>query len=563
MDKESKRNNTDEDNNSPIAPGPSKEKRLDPDAPSDLAESTSHVLNDQTKSEESNEVPEPSKERLLDIETLLKPVNSSSHFIGDVENKKLNDQTKAEESDELPPPSKEKLSDLNPVNPEKSKTKENDEDNNTSIIHNTELSTEKLLTVENFSVNGSQLSSAFIQLQDFDEIGISNTDDKFDANENTTFKTTESKQNSELNNPISLNDDLTYNYKKTFADFEDEDRTLPGPYRRKRKEHLIIKDQPNIDDYELDCGERHYYHDCQYHFPKGVGKHRRFTQKEMEYTLRDWMDYIYIFLACICYLMFVLLFHITLFNYLVDSFNMTRPVVRIEQPYFSFAPVGSAKNYRLLHYNPEDKKEVKDYSMRIRKFLRKLSREQAYYKRFGSCQMSNDSFGYGTNEPCVFLKISRLIGFKTQPFEDPMQIERSSFQRKDYERLKKLLTNFTAEERKKRIWITCSDNRNAKIDIFPEPFIKSKYIDRKRLSDIQVVNEKITFHSTKDLNRVVALKISNLILKKKYTIRCNMWALNIKRNQQGYGTVYFYVIVDRSKPYQRPSHKVPDHEILF
>lgn len=511
MDKESKTNKTEDDD----APEPSEEKLTNSDLSIDSAKSESLVIiqNDQSKTKESNEIPEPLKKELSVLDTPLDSTKSLSDFI----------------------------------KPE-SKTMKSDEENKS--LNKEELSKETLITVDRFSTNDLQSSSIFVNYQESEFVLTNNNN--IQTNRNVEFDSPESSKTSEYNYLIPHISD--YDSLRSIADFGDQ----AMPYRRKRKEVLIVADQPNIENYELDCGERHYYRDCQFHFPKAVGKHRRYRENAMEYTLNGWRDCLYILLSCIGYLMFVWLFNIILYDHLIDSFNMTRPLVLIKQPYFSFAPIGSEKNYRFLHYNPEDKLEVKDYNMRIRKFLRKLSKRQAYYERFGPCQRSNNSFGYETNEPCVFLKINRLIGFRTQPFDDPLKIERTYFHRKDYELIKKLLMNYPPEERVNRIWITCFGHDNAKIDIIPEPFIRTKYVDRKRFKDIKVHNEKITFQSTTDLNRVVALKLSNMDQKKKYTFKCQMWANNIIRNQQGYGNIYFYVMVDRSKPHQVVSHESPN-----
>lgn len=505
-----------------------------------------------TNKTDDNGAPEPSKEKLSNSNTSINSAKSESL----VKLIKLNDQSKTKKSDEgpskktlsireTPVDSTKSLSDFIKL---KSNTMKSDEDKKS--LANSELSKETLITAYRYSTTHSQSSSLFVGQQESDIINTNNY--ILETNRSIDFDSAESSKTSEFNYLIPhIND---YDSQKAIAAFEDQ----AIPYRRKRKEGLIVADQPNIEDYELDCGERHYYKDCQFHFPKAVGSHRRFRENAMEYTLVGWRDYLFISLSCVGYLMFVGLFNVILFDHLTDSFNMTRPIVLMEQPYFSLAPIGSEKNYRFLHYNPEDKLEVKDYNLRIRKFLRKLSKRQPYYERFGPCQMSNKSFGYETNEPCVFLKINRLIGFVTEPFDDPLKIERTYFHRNDYELIKKLLLTFPPEERENRIWITCFSGDKAKIDIFPEPFIRTKYVDKKRFRDIEVHNEKITFQSTTDLNRVVALKISNMRLMKKYKFKCKMWANNIIRNQEGYGKIYFYVKVDRLKPHQQVSQESPN-----
>lgn len=318
------------------------------------------------------------------------------------------------------------------------------------------------------------------------------------------------------------------------------------------KGHPIVRLQEISEDYKLISGERHYYKDCSYHFPEGVGRHRQFTNVSRKND--DW----YTVLSSIFLSLFILFFDVILYDHIVATFNMTIPRNLIEQPFLSFAPVGFEDHYRLVHYNPEDKIDVKDYSYRIVKFLQKLSKRQNHYKRFGPCQMNNKSFGYEINEPCIFMKINRLIGFQTDPFDDPLKVQRPLFHRYDYEQLKFLLSNVTTEnDRKNRIWISCAckGKEKAKIDIFPEPFIKTKYVDRKKLSDIKVQNGKIKFQSTTDLNRVVALKISNLKLNVKYYIKCKSFARNIVRKKQGYGKLYFYIMIDRLKPHLEVSQE--------
>lgn len=386
----------------------------------------------------------------------------------------------------------------------------------------------------------------------------------------------------------------------TLKAFVDEKETLAGPYRRKltevsskqsldvsvhvynqesddssskkspdviflsnseqfddssNRENLIVKVQQRSEDYKLIGGERHYYRDCSYHFPEGVGKHRQFYNISREHHYNDVR---YTIVSSMFLTLFILFFDVILYDHILTTFNMTSPQTLVAQPFLTFAPVGFEDHYRFIHYNPEDKIDVKDYSYRIVKFLQKLGKRQNHYKRFGPCQMNNNSFGYETNEPCVFLKINRLIGFQTEPFDDPAQVLRPMFRRYDYEQLKFLLANVTTEDdRKNRIWIHCASKGKeiAKIDIFPEPFIKTKYVDSNKLTDIKVENEKIIIQSTTDLNRAVALKISNIKLNVKYKIACQLFALNIKRNKQDYGKVYFYIMIDRLKPHLEVSQE--------
>lgn len=338
-------------------------------------------------------------------------------------------------------------------------------------------------------------------------------------------------------------ENLDVNFKSSSESFDDF----------RKRQSLVVRVQQKSEAYKLVGGERHYYRDCSFHFPQGVGKHRQFDNVSKMHHHKDTR---YTVLSSVFLSLFILFFDVILYDQIQATFNMNSPLTLLEQPFLSFAPVGFEDHYRLIHYNPEDKIDVKDYSLRIVKFLKKLSKWQNHYKRFGPCQMNNRSFGYETNEPCVFLKINRIIGFQTEPFDDPTKVQRPLFRRDDYERLKFLLTNVTTEdERKNRIWINCASQQNAKIDIYPEPFIKTKYVDQEKVTDIKVQEEKIIFQSTTDLNRVVALKISNIQLNIKYKIKCKMFALNIKRNRQGYGKLYFYVKIDKLKPHLQASQE--------
>ncbi|KRF81230.1 uncharacterized protein Dvir_GJ26205 [Drosophila virilis] len=200
--------------------------------------------------------------------------------------------------------------------------------------------------------------------------------------------------------------------------------------------------------------------------------------------------------------------------------------------------------HKLIRYTPRNGTHGGHMRNRLSDFLSHHGRSKGQIKRFGPCQEDNN-FGYSTGEPCVFLKINRLIGFKTKSYKYDSEVVRSNFEQVDYTALMHLLLSIPNEEKRKdRIWITCtSPSKNAYVDFYPEAAFKTKFVDAKKFNDIKVHNEKIKFQSKRDMNRLVALKLKNLELNKRNRFTCKIWAYNIKHSKD-FGQTEFQMLIE-------------------
>ncbi|XP_030555657.1 uncharacterized protein LOC115758995 isoform X1 [Drosophila novamexicana] len=256
--------------------------------------------------------------------------------------------------------------------------------------------------------------------------------------------------------------------------------------------HKGIVKLPNInDDYVLDNRSRQNYADCEYHFPSANRwQNIWYDGKQNKYFSRHARNWRYSAIYVAGFIIFMLFFNTAIFRRLTDNLNMTTPVIQMSQPFLIFAPTGSKTEHKLIRYTPRNDTHGGHMRNRLSDFLSRHGRSKGQIKRFGPCQEDNN-FGYSTSEPCVFLKINRLIGFKTKPYKYDSEVVRSSFEQVDYTALMRLLLSIPNEEnRKDRIWITCtSPSTDAYVDFYPEAAFKTKYVDAEKFKDIKIQNE--------------------------------------------------------------------------
>ncbi|XP_068140932.1 uncharacterized protein [Drosophila tropicalis] len=310
-------------------------------------------------------------------------------------------------------------------------------------------------------------------------------------------------------------------------------------------------------EYELLNGERNYYEGCEYHFPvRKSWRHMFYNGRNGKYFSRYPIHWLYTFIYCVCHILFVILLSLIIFDHFAGGINMNRPYTKIPQPFLSFAPVGSqGNNYKHIEFDPRNKSEVRNMYLKSLNFLRKYGSER--FQRFGLCNES-DGFGYSTKEPCIFLKINRLIGFTTNTYNHSDQVTRSKFNENDHKALKGLLSSIkNPEDRQNRIWITCQTIQNDHINIeyFPEPAVHTKYTDIENRI-LYHIKDKKSFFSSEDLNRIVAIKIYNLTTNEQIHINCKLWARNIHHTREDYGQVSFYILLANRRNRERRSSSI-------
>ncbi|XP_032592443.1 sodium/potassium-transporting ATPase subunit beta-1 [Drosophila grimshawi] len=311
----------------------------------------------------------------------------------------------------------------------------------------------------------------------------------------------------------------------------------------------IVRMPQNGENYTLEGQHRRYYPDCEYHFPFTRPWQRMvYDGIQNKYFSRQAKNWRCLAIYLAGFLLFFLTVNMTMFHHLADRLNMATPVIKMSQPYLSFAPVGTKPAHKLIEYNPDNATDIQTMRKKLHDFLLKHGRAKGQIKRFGPCQEDNN-FGYDTQQPCVFLKVNRLLGFHTKPYKHSEDVIRDKLAHNDYASLDMLLRIRVNEtERKDRIWLTCTSwpNKRAVVEYYPEPAFKTRYVDADQFTDIKLYNEKITFQGKSDMNRLVALKIKHLQLNENNRFNCKMWAFNIGHSHSHVGQVHFYIRIKKT-----------------
>ncbi|KPU73000.1 uncharacterized protein Dana_GF27130 [Drosophila ananassae] len=325
---------------------------------------------------------------------------------------------------------------------------------------------------------------------------------------------------------------------------------------------LIVKIPKSTEDVDLKSRSRLYYEDCEHHFPKR--NWRRYYYKKDEqgrHVFRRPSRWLYTILFTIGYLLFVLLFAMAWFDHVTSNTSVMQPMIRMAQPSLSFAPSGSRSSPNSIEFDPRNASEVMEKYTKVLTLMEKYG-NNGQNPRFGPC-VASEKFGYEIGEPCVFVKINRIIGFKTDPFTDARNVVRGNMEMVDFMAVRSLLNSIPSDaDREGRTWLLCStgSKKSVQIEFYPEPAFRTQYTDIE--SKIEYISENRTsFFSPKDLNRIVALKIKNLQPNERVHVKCQIFARNINHDGQGLGHVSFYVILANKKNREK-MHKVLRHDSL-
>nr|XP_041632091.1 uncharacterized protein LOC121502481 [Drosophila kikkawai] len=322
--------------------------------------------------------------------------------------------------------------------------------------------------------------------------------------------------------------------------------------KRSNVDELIVKSPPEIDLYKIhERGDgRTYYPGCEYHFPGTNTCRRLFYKFRRRYEPPPICDWLLTLIFAVLYITFVVIFSMAWFDIIANDEPQGRSIGKMAQPFVNVAPVGRHPNLRTISFDPRNDSDVSVKYSDIMRLLQKYDYENAgKMERFGSCTPSN-KFGYASGQPCVFLKVNRVLGFKTEPYTHADEVfKRTNLSNDEYLALKSLLQdNSTSEvDRQNRTWITCStgQHKDVQIAFHPEPAIKTEYTDIEEESIVSEVGtgKRKTLFGPEDLNRIVALEIKNLKENEQVHVSCKLWAHNIHHEKEDYGQVAFYLVL--------------------
>ncbi|XP_018799788.1 PREDICTED: sodium/potassium-transporting ATPase subunit beta-1-like [Bactrocera latifrons] len=203
------------------------------------------------------------------------------------------------------------------------------------------------------------------------------------------------------------------------------------------------------------------------------------------------------------------------------------------QPSLVYYPNYESYYLNRISWNASEKKDIELIVTNINTFLEKFGTR----RKFGNCSV-NDSYGYKTRNPCVFLKVNRIAGFQVDPIENARELQRS-------ERvLKKVIDSLSPDKRKERLWISCKSNSWVNIEYFPQ----SRSIPMEQINTQQPVykTNNGSSYSQGDYDHIVTIQIINIPQDQLFNVNCKMFAKNIENddnNNPWIGGVSFDMIL--------------------
>lgn len=176
-----------------------------------------------------------------------------------------------------------------------------------------------------------------------------------------------------------------------------------------------------------------------------------------------------------------------------------KPLILKEFPGISSVPSSS----RTIGFRPDIHHEVYEIADVIDKFIDNLDEYGAAEDLFENCNY-DQLWGYNSKEPCIFVKINKIIGFSPETYDSVEQLPEGS-----PSSLEKTMRDHVG---KGRIWITCECQttgiKSPEFEFIPRPYFDAT-------TDLQGVN------------RVVAVKLKNMAHNVDVEIMCKVWAKNI------------------------------------
>ncbi|XP_017069900.1 sodium/potassium-transporting ATPase subunit beta-1 [Drosophila eugracilis] len=148
---------------------------------------------------------------------------------------------------------------------------------------------------------------------------------------------------------------------------------------------------------------------------------------------------------------------------------------------------------------------------------------------FGGCSKANN-YGYKTNQPCIFLKLNKIYGWKPDVYDE---------EQKDMpDELKKVI-NGTKKEERQQIWVSCNGHLGKdkehfqNIGYFPSQGFPSYYYPYLNQNGY--------------LSPLVAVQFNSPPKGQMLDVECRAWAKNIDYSgsvRDRKGSVTFQIIVD-------------------
>lgn len=188
-------------------------------------------------------------------------------------------------------------------------------------------------------------------------------------------------------------------------------------------------------------------------------------------------------------------------------FPVDQPLILKKFPGISSVPSSS----RTITFRPDIHNEVYEIADAIDRFIEDLDDYGAAEDIFEDCN-GDQLWGYNAKEPCVFVKINRIIGYVPETYDSIKELPDG------YPHL--LNTTMTVHAGIGRIWITCeflnAGKKSPHFEYIPKPYF-----------DTQV--------DFSGVNRVVAVKLKNMPYNVDVEFMCRVWAKNIPIDEKIHG----------------------------
>uniref|UniRef100_A0A1B0AZV1 Sodium/potassium-transporting ATPase subunit beta n=1 Tax=Glossina palpalis gambiensis TaxID=67801 RepID=A0A1B0AZV1_9MUSC len=267
-----------------------------------------------------------------------------------------------------------------------------------------------------------------------------------------------------------------------------------------------------------------------------------FNVEEGQLCGRTPFSWFLIFLFIIIFWICIVFYWSLLYYVFASGLSGEYPRYFMDQPGLSFEPCIIEKGEKRIEYSEGSEKHIDLYTEKIFKSLAKYG--EVPPNRFGLCTEESD-FGYHHLQPCFFLKVNKVIGFKIDAYKTGADMPKEA-----PEALRTYADELSSESTMNKIWISCTADPPLQFLYFPAPYVEDKDIelnsgtfyvpkDEWRLvnenlieEEKEISRENSNYYNLNDFKRIIAVRPSNLTHNTNHSIKCQMWAKNIVQETQ-------------------------------
>uniref|UniRef100_A0A1A9VGJ2 Sodium/potassium-transporting ATPase subunit beta n=1 Tax=Glossina austeni TaxID=7395 RepID=A0A1A9VGJ2_GLOAU len=267
-----------------------------------------------------------------------------------------------------------------------------------------------------------------------------------------------------------------------------------------------------------------------------------FNVEEGQLCGRTPLSWFLIFLFIVIFWTCIVLYWSFLYYVFASGLSSEHPRYFMDQPGLSFEPCIIEKGEKSIVYNEGIEKQIDLYTEKILTSLAKYG--QVPQKRFGFC-IDEPDFGYHLLQPCFFLKVNKVIGYKIDNYKRGADMPEEA-----PEALRTYIDELPSESTVKKLWISCTADPPLQFVYYPAPYVEDKDIEldsgtfyvpidesllvKETLieEEKKISRENSNYYNENDFKRIIAVRPSNLTHNTIHAIKCQMWAKNIVHETQ-------------------------------